>query len=354
MSRLPVPGQDDGTWGSILNDFISQSHNADGTLKPGAVQNTGAVSASSSGGVSSWQANTAYGINQLISYGGVIYICLVAHTSTATFSGPGTHWSVWGTVDGSVTTASLRTLGTGPQQAAAGNDSRFGASVAGSAVNDVLTWSGSAWQSQQPAANTSGVPVADNSVAALGTSGLPAREDHSHPRIEWAAADHGLATWAFDPAIGASNSTPLSTAGTLYLVKLHMPVAQTITNILLFLTSAGATLTTGECFAALYQNGNLLGSTADQSTAWGTSGFKTMPISGGGVAVAAGDVYVGMWFNGTTGPAPLRGNGNSSVNLNLSASTARFGSANTGLTTTAPATLGAISGISVAYWAGLS
>jgi hypothetical protein len=33
MTRLPQPGSDDGTWGSILNDYLSQEHNADGTLK---------------------------------------------------------------------------------------------------------------------------------------------------------------------------------------------------------------------------------------------------------------------------------------------------------------------------------
>lgn len=31
MSRLPVPGQDSGTWGSLLNDFLSVEHNTDGT-----------------------------------------------------------------------------------------------------------------------------------------------------------------------------------------------------------------------------------------------------------------------------------------------------------------------------------
>ena len=35
--RLPIPGQDDGTWGEILNDFLEVSHNADGTLSPAAV-----------------------------------------------------------------------------------------------------------------------------------------------------------------------------------------------------------------------------------------------------------------------------------------------------------------------------
>ena len=37
MARLPVPGGDTGSWGQILNDFLNQAHNADGSLKTGAV-----------------------------------------------------------------------------------------------------------------------------------------------------------------------------------------------------------------------------------------------------------------------------------------------------------------------------
>ena len=36
MSRLPTPGSDDGTWGSILNDYLAVEHNADGSLKKAA------------------------------------------------------------------------------------------------------------------------------------------------------------------------------------------------------------------------------------------------------------------------------------------------------------------------------
>jgi hypothetical protein len=49
MSRLPVPGEDDGTWGEILNDYLSQTLSVDGQLKAGAVGSTqiqaGAVTA---------------------------------------------------------------------------------------------------------------------------------------------------------------------------------------------------------------------------------------------------------------------------------------------------------------------
>ncbi|HEX7963975.1 MAG TPA: hypothetical protein VF466_05310 [Candidatus Saccharimonadales bacterium] len=46
MARLPTPGSDDGSWGTILNDFLSQALNSDGTLKGGAV-NASSLSAGS-------------------------------------------------------------------------------------------------------------------------------------------------------------------------------------------------------------------------------------------------------------------------------------------------------------------
>ena len=37
MTRLPVPGADDNTWGDVLNDYLLVSHDASGALKAGAV-----------------------------------------------------------------------------------------------------------------------------------------------------------------------------------------------------------------------------------------------------------------------------------------------------------------------------
>lgn len=39
---MPVPGQDDGVWGNVLNGFLGVSHNADGTLTQDAVSSAGA------------------------------------------------------------------------------------------------------------------------------------------------------------------------------------------------------------------------------------------------------------------------------------------------------------------------
>jgi hypothetical protein len=43
MAQLPIPGGDAGTWGSILNDFLSVSLNGDGTIQPVALTAAGGV-----------------------------------------------------------------------------------------------------------------------------------------------------------------------------------------------------------------------------------------------------------------------------------------------------------------------
>lgn len=65
MARLPAPGSDDGTWGGILNDFLTQIHNDGGTLKDGVVSEANLDSAAqaklntvASGGVSSVNGRT--------------------------------------------------------------------------------------------------------------------------------------------------------------------------------------------------------------------------------------------------------------------------------------------------------
>jgi hypothetical protein len=47
--RLPIPGGDDGDWGTILNGFLGVAHNTDGSLSPVAVTNAGAYSRPTSG-----------------------------------------------------------------------------------------------------------------------------------------------------------------------------------------------------------------------------------------------------------------------------------------------------------------
>jgi hypothetical protein len=49
MARLPQPGGDEDTWGSVLNDFLEVSHGADGTIKAGAVDSSALQDGSVSG-----------------------------------------------------------------------------------------------------------------------------------------------------------------------------------------------------------------------------------------------------------------------------------------------------------------
>lgn len=59
MSRLPSPGQDDGTWGTILNDFLSVEHNSDGTLKAGGSLSTKADTTALTTGLATKATDTA-------------------------------------------------------------------------------------------------------------------------------------------------------------------------------------------------------------------------------------------------------------------------------------------------------
>ncbi len=84
ISRQPIPGQDNGVWGNVLNDYLSVSLANDGSLKNGVVAD----------------AQIAAGAG-------------IAESKLSLAS------------DAAAGTASRRTLGTGAAQAAAGNDTRI-------------------------------------------------------------------------------------------------------------------------------------------------------------------------------------------------------------------------------------
>lgn len=165
--------------------------------------------------------------------------------------------------------------------------------------------------------------------------------------LSFAAVDHGGLTWTGDP-VTATGTFTLATGGTVYVVALKA-LNRVVTNIVIGVQTAGATLTSGQNFAGLYQNGALLASSADLSTTWNSTGVKTIPLSN--PVLPLGElVYAAFVFNGTTGPTlgthgtPLS---NAALNnVGLAATVARFGTANTGVTTALPATLGTVSALS--------
>ncbi|MGZ4745708.1 MAG: hypothetical protein ACXVYY_01360 [Oryzihumus sp.] len=169
-------------------------------------------------------------------------------------------------------------------------------------------------------------------------------------------ADHGLLAWSWDPVLCNSSGVVFTTAGTVYSTRLWVPQPMKITNLHCMVMTAGATLTASQCLAGLFDSsGNLLSATADQSTAWTSTGFKTMALSTA-QNVPQGFVDVAFFYNGTTSPALARAASTTQTlnNLNLSGNSIRFASSATARTTSMPASLGTKTSVTMAYWVGLS
>lgn len=179
-------------------------------------------------------------------------------------------------------------------------------------------------------------------------------QDGTAFRSDFGPADHGWKAWNYDILYAVAGSTG-PTAGRIEVVKIRLPAPAPITNVLLYANTGGSGLTAGQCFAALHTAaGAKIAQTADQATAWATAGLKTMALSGGPYSRAAGDYYVVFWFNGTTSPAWIRINAGVGINANLSASNFRWATADTGITTTGPSSLGTQSAQGNPWWVGLS
>jgi hypothetical protein len=206
---------------------------------------------------------------------------------------------------------------------------------------------------------STGPTGATGSAGATGPTGPTGPIGLSDLRIRgWQPADSGFLSWNYDPALGSGTGSALATAGLVYVIKLWAP-ATTISNVHLWMTAAGGTLTSGQCFAALYDATKAqVGSTsADQSgtgAGWaGTTALKTIAV-GSWANPTAQFCFVALFFNGTTGPAFLRNSNAGSVNAGLSAANSRFATADTGRTTTMPGLLGTFTAINAGYWAALS
>lgn len=168
----------------------------------------------------------------------------------------------------------------------------------------------------------------------------------------WYPTDHGLITWAFDPA-HATNTYTLAAAGTLYTVDLKVGSATYISNVVYDVTTPGGTLTASQCFVGLFQGGVLLGSSASQHTAWASAGVKTTALANA-ASVQEGIVTVGFFFNGTTGPTLASGTAVALNNAGIAAAGSRFATAGTGNTTALPAALGTKAALLASPWAALS
>lgn len=96
MSRLPIPGQDPGQWGAILNDYLLQAHTADGSLKdiaPSKITGLSANLSALSSDITALQSSIASGVSD-----GAVTTAKLADEAVTTSK----------MADGSVSTAKLQ------------------------------------------------------------------------------------------------------------------------------------------------------------------------------------------------------------------------------------------------------
>lgn len=106
------------------------------------------------------------------------------------------------------------------------------------------------------------------------------------------ASDQGLLGWAYDPAALQANSTGY-TAGVLQLIRVIPNLGGTAASVLISIATGGTT--PANCYAGLYSDaGTLLSGSADQSSAWGSSGVKTVALTTPQAVAAGSTYYVGV------------------------------------------------------------
>ena len=195
---------------------------------------------------------------------------------------------------------------------------------------------------------------------AAGGKGQPADAQHVHPLpAGFYPADAGYLEWSYDPVV-ISASTALAGTASIYLVRINIRVARTVTNVVTYLGTLGGGLTTGENFAGLYSSGgSLIGTSADQASSWNTgssTGVKTVALTGGPFSVPAGFCWAAFMYNGSTAPSFGRAfNVTAAIsNAGFAATTARFATATGG--TVLPGTINTSNNSlnATEYWAALS
>lgn len=165
----------------------------------------------------------------------------------------------------------------------------------------------------------------------------------------WRPSDQGFIGWSNDP--GAHSTTTSLISGGARVVRINVRNAATISNLHIIVATGGSGLTAGQNWLALYDSsGALVGQSADLTTAFGSAGMVTAPITP--YAAPVGPVYVYMLSNGTTPPvvASYANQVNNAVNFGGVTRTRIM----TGSFTTPPATLGAATLNTVTYWVAVS
>lgn len=165
----------------------------------------------------------------------------------------------------------------------------------------------------------------------------------------WSPTDYNFVAWTFD-IINAANSAALE-SGEMFVTRLKIQSSQDINRAHFIVSQSGSGL--ANAYAAIYQDGNLLGQSANAATAFQSTGGKTLTFSSP-ISVNAGYIDVGLWITGTSMPSIGRAGQLSGTADFLTGDDSRYATANTGLTTTAPSTLGTKTVSALSVWGAVS
>lgn len=136
---------------------------------------------------------------------------------------------------------------------------------------------------------------------------------------------HGLAAWCYDPAL-AVNSTEL-TGGRLYLVRVDLAAAVTVTRVCWWVGNAGSSPVAGRNEVGLYAPDGSLLTAVNVDSAITSAGLKTTVVPGQELA-AGSFCWVALLFNASVPPTLTRASGWTGVdavaNLGLAPAAYRF------------------------------
>jgi hypothetical protein len=175
------------------------------------------------------------------------------------------------------------------------------------------------------------------------------------PPNTWTPQDNNLLTASGDPFAVSGSTAPA--AGTLYLVKLKITAAITISNLWFLVATAGSGTSTGS-YAGLYSSsGTLLSGSADIGTSLTSSAAFSVALTTAQPLLAGSFVWAAVLVNMPGMPALRNGIGSTGgpASLNLTAAAARWASNGTGFTAL-PGTITPASNNTggPTYWCGVS
>ncbi|MFF3558980.1 hypothetical protein ACFYXS_02910 [Streptomyces sp. NPDC002574] len=188
-------------------------------------------------------------------------------------------------------------------------------------------------------------------VGGLTVAGTPMAQ----PNIQL-PTDHGAIAWTTDPAITTGTSNAAN--GFVYLARMPIRTATTITKVWWDQTTGPTTPTAGQSFAGLYSTAGTLLSSVNIDGKTG-NGVQNATLDAA-QAVSAGYVWMALMFNAATPPVLMRGGGQTAAANVFNQTAATYRWAVNGTTTGLTALPSSITPASnsqtgvIAFWAALS